>query len=98
MKTVRELMSLEGRVALITGGGGHIGLAMAEALAELGCHLCLADCDADRLATAQASLQERFSGQISTRVVDLEEETARAGLVDTIAGEFGGIFNLGEVS
>lgn len=36
-------MSLRGRVALITGGAGHIGRAAAAALAELGCRLVLAD-------------------------------------------------------
>lgn len=89
MKTVRELMSLEGRVALITGGGGHIGLAMADALAELGCSLCLADCDADRLAAAKAVLQGHVSGSISTQEVDLEQDAARTGLFDSVVREFG---------
>ena len=30
------MMNLEGRTALITGGAGHLGLAMAEALDEVG--------------------------------------------------------------
>ena len=43
MKNVAELMNLKGRAALITGGAGHIGLAMADALAELGCDLVILD-------------------------------------------------------
>ena len=43
MKRISELMSLKGRVAVITGGAGHIGSAMAEALAELGANIVIVD-------------------------------------------------------
>jgi NAD(P)-dependent dehydrogenase (short-subunit alcohol dehydrogenase family) len=36
-------MNLQGRVALITGGGGHIGAAMCETLAELGAAIVVLD-------------------------------------------------------
>src|SRR4051812_45903313 len=35
-RSVTDLLSLRGRVALITGATGHLGSAMAEALAESG--------------------------------------------------------------
>lgn len=35
-KTVTELLSLRGKVALITGATGHLGSAMVDALAEAG--------------------------------------------------------------
>ena len=43
MRTLKQLMNLKGRVALITGGAGHLGFTMAEALAELGAHIVLLD-------------------------------------------------------
>jgi len=43
MKRIQELMSLKGRVALITGGAGHIGSALAEALAEIGADIVILD-------------------------------------------------------
>ena len=40
MQQLRELMDMTGRVAIITGGAGHIGMAMAEALANLVLNFC----------------------------------------------------------
>lgn len=47
---------LEGRVALITGGSGSIGLATARAFVAEGAQVLLADLDGERLAAAARSL------------------------------------------
>ncbi len=36
MTSIRELLRLDGRTALVTGGAGHIALAVEETLMELG--------------------------------------------------------------
>ena len=41
MATVKELMSLEGRVSIVTGGATGLGLQMATALAEAGSNLVI---------------------------------------------------------
>jgi NAD(P)-dependent dehydrogenase (short-subunit alcohol dehydrogenase family) len=48
-----ERFRLDGRTAIVTGGGRGIGLACAGALAEAGAHVVIADADA---ATAQSGL------------------------------------------
>lgn len=57
MKKISELMSLTGRKALVTGGKGHIGKAVCEALEELGSQvkiLDLPECDLrDEIATRE---------------------------------------------
>jgi NAD(P)-dependent dehydrogenase (short-subunit alcohol dehydrogenase family) len=54
---VQSLFDLTGRVAIVTGGGTHLGRAMAEALGELGAAVYLASRDAARCAGVAADLR-----------------------------------------
>src|SRR3954470_19704799 len=61
--TVHELMDLSRRVALITGGTGHLGTAMSRALAEAGASVVLTSRDEARARAAAGSLP-RFEGSV----------------------------------
>ena len=50
-------MDLKGRVALITGGAGHIGQAFSEALAEVGASLIILDISKDACAETAERIQ-----------------------------------------
>jgi NAD(P)-dependent dehydrogenase (short-subunit alcohol dehydrogenase family) len=54
--TIQELFDLTGKVALLTGGTGHLGSAMSRALAEAGASVVLTSRDADRARSAAADL------------------------------------------
>jgi gluconate 5-dehydrogenase len=54
--TVSQLFDLSGKVALITGAGGHLGSAMARALAEAGARVVAASRDLARADAIAASL------------------------------------------
>ena len=43
MKSIKKMMDLHGRVALVTGGAGHIGSAICDALAEMGANIVVID-------------------------------------------------------
>ncbi len=68
VKTLSELSDLTGRVAVLTGGAGHIGHAMANALCELGAEVAVL------VRAAEASFD---NAKISYFQVDLEDEKAR---------------------
>lgn len=84
MTTLASLMSLEGRRALITGGAGHIGEAMAETLAELGAALVLVDRDAERLEELGLRISSKYSTAVTTLVCDLEDEADREQMVASV--------------
>lgn len=74
MKSLNELMNLQGRVAVITGGFGHLGQAFAEALAELGAELVLVDMKDDHAKDFIKHLKSTYDAKVSHFLVDLEAE------------------------
>lgn len=51
-----SLFSLEGKIALVTGSGQGIGLAMAEGMSEAGAHIVLNGRDRSKLESARAAI------------------------------------------
>ena len=84
--------ALAGRVALITGGAGGIGLATARRLLDEGACVVLCDIDRDALASAENELRERYNSDVVTSSwVDVTREDAViAGFRDS-AWKFGGV-------
>ena len=71
---------MKGRVALVTGGGGHIGSALCEALAELGASVAVLDMDRDSCNRTASRIKERYEVETLPLVVDLsDEEAVRSG-------------------
>jgi NAD(P)-dependent dehydrogenase (short-subunit alcohol dehydrogenase family) len=89
---------LTGKVALVTGGNGGIGLGMAEALAQSGATVVIWGTNEEKNARALAQLQGH-GGKAEARRVDVSdeqqvvEETARAvsehGRLDTVIANAG---------
>ena len=55
--SVEHLFNLEGRVALVTGGNGGLGLGMALGLAEAGAHIAVAARNTEKTATALSQIE-----------------------------------------
>ncbi|WP_425417470.1 bifunctional aldolase/short-chain dehydrogenase [Oricola indica] len=76
-----------GRVVMVTGGGGAIGLATAKAFADLGADIALVDYSAEALNTAVATL----GGSAFPVQVDLTSANGPADAVARTAARFGGL-------
>lgn len=82
-------MALTGKVTLVVGGGGGIGLAIAKALASEGCKVAVADCNEEALqdfAKAGGTLS-----QLLTRVCDITDRKQVAELFEWLNREIGSI-------
>ena len=73
MKSVQQLMSLKGRTAVVTGGAGHLGLVLADALAESGADVVLWDASAD-VEKKAAQLARRRGVRVLGLTVDITDE------------------------
>jgi len=66
---------LTGKVALVTGGNGGIGLGMADAVARAGASVCIWGTNADKNAAALAQLQAH-GGDAAALICDVSDEAA----------------------
>jgi NAD(P)-dependent dehydrogenase (short-subunit alcohol dehydrogenase family) len=88
MKSLKELMNLDGRVALITGGAGHIGAAMCEALAELGAKVVVLDSSQSACDAASDKIQQQYGTETMPLVIDLADENSVRGAPDIVLNRF----------
>ena len=78
--SVQQLFDLSGRVALITGATGHLGAAMAEALAEAGARVVVASRNLAKARAAAASLVGAEAGRHLAVALDhLDEGSVERG-------------------
>ncbi len=79
---------LTGKVALVTGGNGGIGLGMAEGLAQAGADVVIWGRSAEKNETASARLAE-YGTRISAQVVDVSDESAVKNAMGRLLESFG---------
>ena len=76
---------LSGRVALITGGNGGIGLGMAEGLAQSGAQVCIWGTNPDKNAAALDKLS-KIGPKVTAQVCDVADEQAvNAAFAETLS-------------
>jgi NAD(P)-dependent dehydrogenase (short-subunit alcohol dehydrogenase family) len=72
METSMSIFDLSGRVAVITGGNGGIGLGIAQALAAAGCNVSIWGRNAEKNKSAAATMADA-AGKVDARVCDVTD-------------------------
>jgi len=88
-KTIKEIFDLTGRVAIITGGAGLLGVKHAEAIAEAGGSPVIADLDAARAGQVACSLSERYGVDSIGVMTDVTSRSSIERLLHSVLEHYG---------
>jgi 2-deoxy-D-gluconate 3-dehydrogenase len=83
-----ELLSLAGRVAIVTGGNSGIGLGMAKGMAAAGAMLVIAGRNSQKNAAATQALQD-LGAQVLAVETDVTQPEACQAMVEAALARFG---------
>jgi 2-deoxy-D-gluconate 3-dehydrogenase len=83
-----SLFDLKGKVAVVTGGNGGIGLGMARGLASAGCDIAIAGRNAEKSKAAAAELAQ-FGVKTGVLEVDVANDESCKAMVAATVKQFG---------
>jgi NAD(P)-dependent dehydrogenase (short-subunit alcohol dehydrogenase family) len=84
------MLNLEGKTALVTGGGAGMGRAIAEAFGAQGVRVAVAEIDPARAEAVKSGLTEAKVDHL-VDIVDVRDTAQVAALAEKIEAKFGGL-------
>jgi len=88
--SVKKLLDLTGKVALITGGSRGLGLQIGEALGEMGAKLAISARKADELEQARTALANQHVEALPV-ACDVSQHAQITPMVEKVLGHYGRI-------
>ncbi|HEY81759.1 MAG TPA: 3-oxoacyl-ACP reductase FabG [Dehalococcoidia bacterium] len=88
---MKDLFSLAGKVAIVTGGNGGIGKAIARGMASMGADVVIAARNEAKTAQAVEDIRKEFGARVIGVKVDLREEGQIKAMVREAVEAFGHI-------
>ena len=90
-RSIAQLISLEGRAAVVTGGARGIGLAIVRRLAEAGESVLVADVDRAGAERAAETVARESGQRVAGAELDVTDGASIAAAADWAVGELGGL-------
>lgn len=87
----KGLFDCTGKVTLVTGGNGGIGLGFAKGVAKMGGDVAIWARNAEKNAAARQELLDAGAGRVETYIVDVASEEAIIAGYDRLMSDFGRI-------
>lgn len=88
MRSVDELQDIKNRVAVITGGAGHIGSAICNALAEHGANIVIVDSNEQMCRETCIQLEKEYGIETLPLAIDLTDEKILRGIHSQVTDQF----------
>jgi NAD(P)-dependent dehydrogenase (short-subunit alcohol dehydrogenase family) len=90
-RDTRDIFRLDGKVAIITGGAGLLGLQHAIALSEFGAHVILTDLDHESCEKRAREIQQQSKVEARAIRSDVISQLSWQSLSDQVIASFGRI-------
>lgn len=84
-----DIFSLKGKIAVVIGGAGGLGEAIAEGMSQYGAELIIASRKLDTLEKAAVDINTKTGGKVTPMTVDVTDEKSMAELVGNVVKKFG---------
>jgi NAD(P)-dependent dehydrogenase (short-subunit alcohol dehydrogenase family) len=84
-----ELFGLEGKVAAVIGGGGHLCGEMARGFARAGCAVALMDLRLEKAAAVEKELRAAGHDLVMAESIDVVQKEQHVAVLERITGRFG---------
>jgi NAD(P)-dependent dehydrogenase (short-subunit alcohol dehydrogenase family) len=86
---LNELFNLEGKVAAITGGGGHLCSEMARGFARAGCSVAVLDLRIEKARAVETELRAAGFDRVLSGAIDVGKKADHANALQQILDAFG---------
>jgi 3-oxoacyl-[acyl-carrier protein] reductase len=86
-----QFLSLEGKIAVVTGSARGIGRAIAEVLAERGANVVITDKNGEMAAATAQEMTAKYGRKIPAFPVDVSDSASVKAMIDQALAEFGRI-------
>jgi NAD(P)-dependent dehydrogenase (short-subunit alcohol dehydrogenase family) len=91
MRTLENLFSLKGKVALVTGGAGYLGRAICDSLAELGATVIIASRNLENCKDFAFELNQKYNANCWGSFCDVTDISSLTDLFNRIEAEHEGL-------
>jgi 2-deoxy-D-gluconate 3-dehydrogenase len=91
---MKEMFKLKGKVAIVTGGNGGIGLGISRGLASAGCDIVIAARNQSKTASAVEDIKAAFDVQVMGIQTDVQDESQIMDMVQQKLDNYGRIDTL----
>ncbi|MCJ2180852.1 SDR family NAD(P)-dependent oxidoreductase [Novosphingobium album (ex Hu et al. 2023)] len=89
--SIAQLVSLEGRCAVVTGGAQGLGKAMVRRLAEAGARVLIGDLKESEATAAAEEISARYGTMVIATRLDVTDSDAIRAAADLACSELGGL-------
>ena len=90
-QSIADLISLKGRVAVVTGGAQGLGRAMVDRLAEAGASVLILDLKAQQAEAAAREAAEKTGATVIAAAVDVTDTVSVVAAANQAVAELGGL-------